>query len=69
MGTTTLYPIGYGRSAPAVYEALRVLDLDEAVDPARNDWVEAAFAFSAQHRGAAKRVVAEVLAVLARVPR
>jgi 3-deoxy-D-manno-octulosonic-acid transferase len=57
--------------------ALRAVDLEDAVaraaalaiDPARNDWVEAAFAFSALHRGAAKRVVAELLAVLARVPR
>jgi 3-deoxy-D-manno-octulosonic-acid transferase len=35
-----------------------------ALDPARNDWVQRAFAFAAQHRGAAERMAREVLALL-----
>jgi 3-deoxy-D-manno-octulosonic-acid transferase len=50
--------------------ALRVADIDEGVaravalahDPARNDWVQRAFAFAAAHRGAAERMASEILA-------
>ena len=34
-----------------------------ARNPARNDWVQRAFAFAAAHRGAAERMAREVLAV------
>ena len=54
--------------------ALRVADIDEAVaravalahNPARNDWVQRAFAFAAAHRGAAQRMASEVLSVTGR---
>jgi 3-deoxy-D-manno-octulosonic-acid transferase len=52
--------------------SLRVADLATAVpqavalarDPARNDWVQHAFAFAAQHRGAAERMAHEIIALL-----
>ncbi len=52
--------------------ALRVADIDEGVaravalarDPARNEWGQRAFAFAGAHRGAGRRMAAEVLAVL-----
>jgi 3-deoxy-D-manno-octulosonic-acid transferase len=51
--------------------ALRVAGIEEGVaravalarNPARNDWVQRAFAFAAAHRGAAERMAREVLAV------
>jgi 3-deoxy-D-manno-octulosonic-acid transferase len=52
--------------------SLRAADIDDAVakavalaqDPARGEWVQRAFAFAAQHRGAAERMAREVLALL-----
>jgi 3-deoxy-D-manno-octulosonic-acid transferase len=52
--------------------SMRVRDMAEAVqramavvhNPARNDWVQHAFAFAAAHRGAARRMAGEVLALL-----
>jgi 3-deoxy-D-manno-octulosonic-acid transferase len=58
--------------ALAAGAALRVADIDEGVaravalagDPQRNVWVQRAFDFAAAHRGAAKRMAQEIVALM-----
>jgi len=56
----------------AARASVRAKTIDEAVhkavalalDPVRNEWVQRAFDFAAQHRGAAERMAGEVVALL-----
>ncbi len=78
MGPSTFNFADAAELALAAGAAIRVKDIDAGVaqavslvsDPARNDWVRNAFEFAAAHRGAAKRMVGELLALLtSRKPR
>ena len=72
MGPHTLNFALAARLALAARAAVRVVDIDAAVeraaalalDPKRNEWVRRAFDFAAAHRGAAERMAREVLALV-----